>query len=82
MRRWGQARRHRLAVATLACGGLPYTTARILTSAAVCSCTAFRAAADPRVRRATGQIQRWYAYGTGPDEVLGQVNVAANTPRT
>src|SRR5262249_13236681 len=28
---------------------------------------------------ATGAIQRWYAYGLGANDVLGQMNVAANT---
>jgi len=31
---------------------------------------------------ASGAIQRWYAYGLGPNEVLGQTNVAAGTRAT
>ncbi|WP_422035639.1 RHS repeat-associated core domain-containing protein [Reyranella sp.] len=31
---------------------------------------------------ASGAIQRWYAYGLGPNDVLGQMNVPANTRTT
>jgi len=31
---------------------------------------------------ASGAIQRWYAYGLGPNEVLGQMNVPAGTRAT
>jgi YD repeat-containing protein len=30
----------------------------------------------------TGQVQRWYAYGLGPNEVLGQMNVPGNSRLT
>src|SRR5262249_52763214 len=30
----------------------------------------------------TGAILRWYAYGLGPNEVLNQINVGANTRDT
>ena len=30
----------------------------------------------------TGAIQRWYAYGLGPNDVLNQMNVAAGTRAT
>jgi RHS repeat-associated protein len=30
----------------------------------------------------SGAVQRWYAFGTGPNEVLGQMNVAANARAT
>ncbi|HEU0217902.1 MAG TPA: RHS repeat-associated core domain-containing protein [Stellaceae bacterium] len=31
---------------------------------------------------ASGAVQRWYAFGQGPDEVLGQMNIAAGTRTT
>jgi RHS repeat-associated protein len=31
---------------------------------------------------ATGAVKNWYAYGLGPNDVLGQMNVAANTRAT
>jgi RHS repeat-associated protein len=30
----------------------------------------------------TGAVQRWYAFGQGPDEALGQMNIAAGTRTT
>lgn len=30
----------------------------------------------------TGTVQRWYAYGAGSNDVLGQMNVAADTRTT
>jgi len=31
---------------------------------------------------ASGQIQRWYSYGLGPNDVLNQMNIVANTRET
>jgi hypothetical protein len=31
---------------------------------------------------ASGQVLRWYAYGLGPNDVLGQINVPAGTRLT